>query len=207
MKFVGITVNTVPLKNFGIVTLKMSLGIAWLGTLVDRRNMFWSPLVVTLRLKNMTSVHGHCWPLSTTAQRAAPEVARSNLQPWRQRCQSQSHLCRRRCLSAAAVPRRLPLLRRLLRLLAPKRKAPPLMLLCASAMGDAASSAGRPKQDPYIGTLPKFPPARREAEKAQKKFGGTGLDGMPRHGLGWMRNTASRIQLEKRTLGRCKMWK
>ena len=42
----------------------------------------------------------------------------------------------------------------------PKRKAPPLMLLCASAMGDAASSAGRPKQDPYIGTLPKFPPAR-----------------------------------------------
>ena len=64
----------------------------------------------------------------------------------------------------------------------PKRKAPPLMLLCASAMSDAASSAGRPKQDPYIGTLPKFPPARREAEKAQKKSGGTGLDEMPRHG-------------------------
>ena len=32
----------------------------------------------------------------------------------------------------------------------PRRKAPPLMLLCASAMGDAASSEGRPKQDPYI---------------------------------------------------------
>ena len=48
-----------------------------------------------------------------------------------------------------------------------KRKAPPLMLLCASAMGDAAGSEGRPKQNPYIGTLPKFPPARREAEKAQ----------------------------------------
>jgi hypothetical protein len=69
---VGITVNTIPLKNFGIVTLKMNLGTAWRGTLVDRRNMFWSPLVVTLQLKNMTSIHGHCWPLSTTAQRAAP---------------------------------------------------------------------------------------------------------------------------------------
>ena len=42
-----------------------------------------------------------------------------------------------------------------------------------------------------------------EAEKAQKKSGGTGLDEMPRHGpSGWMKNIASRIQLEKdRTLG------
>ena len=53
------------------------------------------------------------------------------------------------------------------------------MLLCASAMGD---ERGRRTQDPYIGTLPKFPPARTEAEKAQKKSGGTGLDEMPRHG-------------------------
>ena len=64
----------------------------------------------------------------------------------------------------------------------PKRKAPPLMLLCASAMGDAAGSEGHPKQDPYIGALPKFPPARKAAEKAQQKSGGTGLDEMPRHG-------------------------
>ena len=119
---VGITVNTIPLKNFGIVTLKMNLGTAWRGTLVDRRNMFRSPLVVTLQLKNMTSIHGHCWPLSTTAQRAAPEVARSNLQPWPQRCQSRSHLCRRRCLNLLLSPRRLPLLRRLLQLLAQGEK-------------------------------------------------------------------------------------
>lgn len=33
-----------------------------------------------------------------------------------------------------------------------------------------------------MGTLPKFPPGRREAEKVQKKAGGTMLDEMPRHG-------------------------
>ena len=33
-----------------------------------------------------------------------------------------------------------------------------------------------------MGTLPKFPPARKEAEKAQKTAGGTMLDEMARHG-------------------------
>ena len=41
---------------------------------------------------------------------------------------------------------------------------------------------GPAQQDPCMGTLPKLPPARREAEKAQKKAGGTMLDEMPRHG-------------------------
>ena len=111
MKFVGITVNTIPLKSFGIVTLKMNLGIAWRGTLVDRRNMFWSPLVVTLQLKSMTSVHGHCWPLRTTAPRAAPVVVWSNSQPWRRRCPSRSLLCLRKCLGLQLL---LPLRRLLL---------------------------------------------------------------------------------------------
>jgi hypothetical protein len=73
-------------------------------------------------LENMTSVHGHCWPLSTTAQRAAPVVVRSNSQPWRRRCQSRSHLCRRRCLNLLRSLRRLLLLRRCLRLLAQNEK-------------------------------------------------------------------------------------
>ena len=61
---------------------------------------------------HMLKKHGHCWPLRTTAPRAAPAVARSNSQPWPQRCPSRS---RRRCHSCRNMP--LLLLRRLLRLL------------------------------------------------------------------------------------------
>ena len=61
-----------------------------------------------------------------------------------------------------------------------RRKAPPMMLQCAAAMGAPSSSSEI--RGPYIGALPKFPPARRDAEMAQKAAGGTMLDGMPRHG-------------------------
>ena len=51
--------------------------------------------------------------------------------------------------------------------------------------GNTASSGSDGSQaqhDPYIGTLPKFPLARKESEKAQKKAGGTMLGETPRHG-------------------------
>ena len=67
-----------------------------------------------------------------------------------------------------------------------RRKAPPMMLQCAAALqgtSTAASSDGsRARQDPYIGAMPKFPPARLAAEKAMKKAGGTQLDQMPQQG-------------------------
>ena len=50
-----------------------------------------------------------------------------------------------------------------------------MMLQCAAAMGKSSTV-------PYIGTLPKYPPARKEAKVEQQKAGGTELDVMPEHG-------------------------
>ena len=48
MSWNGITGPTALLKNFGIVTPMMDLGIAWRQMSVDRCTTAWSPLVVTL---------------------------------------------------------------------------------------------------------------------------------------------------------------
>ena len=78
---------------------------------------------------------------------------------------------------------------------AARRKAPPMMLLCASAMGGAASSSAH-VQEPYIGTLPKFPPARRND---------VGWNAQPWPMVGWPLPPAKH-DWEKGFMVRCEMW-
>lgn len=79
------------------------------------------------------------------------------------------------------------------------RKAPPMMLQCAAALqgtSTAASSDGsRARQDPYIGAMPKFPPARQAAEKDKNIAGGTQLDQMPQQGP-WLVERLSVLALQ-----------
>ena len=171
---------TEPMKVkgiFGTVTLKkvLVLGILWQETAAAWRTTVLSPLVVTLNMllkllqPPLANTH-HC----PTGCPKVPAVRLAAMAP--KMSKPAPPLPPQTTGEAAAVPAAA----------AVRRKAPPMMLQCAAALqgtSTAASSDGsRARQDPYIGAMPKFPPARLAAEKAMKKAGGTQLDQMPQQG-------------------------
>ena len=61
------------------------------------------------------------------------------------------------------------------------RKAPPLMLQAQNSFVPP-NAAGNFEDPPYLGTIPKFAPARRAALTGRQVAGGTELDSMPDSG-------------------------